>query len=230
MSRRLILFDIDETLINPSGVGRRAISNALAMLFNVPPEATRVSMAGKTDPQILYEILTNAGMTESECEARVPELIELYLKTLECELENANGYKLHAGVNELLAELDSHAEGRLGLLTGNVERGARMKLSKFDLNRYFPMGAFGSDSRDRMALPAIAHERAIRHYGENYQPHELVIIGDAENDILCAKGFGARSLAVGTGRTSKEQLLALSPDFLFDSLQDTKAILEAIFV
>jgi phosphoglycolate phosphatase len=228
-NKRLVLFDIDETLIYSDGAGRRAVSGAIAKLFKVPPEAAQVSMSGKTDPQILHEILTNAGMSEAEYQERVPEFTEVYLQALERELESANTYKLHMGVCELINELDRHEHALLGLLTGNIERGARLKLQRFDLNKYFPVGAYGSDAMDRMALPEIAKQRGEKHYGQSFEPGQLVIIGDAENDIRCAKGFGAKSLAVNTGRTTREQLAALSPDYLFSSLVDTQAILAAIF-
>jgi phosphoglycolate phosphatase len=228
-NKRLVLFDIDETLIYSDGAGRRAVSGAISKLFNVPPEAAQVSMSGKTDPQILHEILTNAGMSEAEYQARVPEFTEVYLQALELELKNAATYKLHAGVMELINELNGHEHALLGLLTGNIERGARLKLERFDLNKYFPMGAFGSDAMDRNDLPEIAKQRGEKHYGQSFEPSQLVVIGDAENDIRCAKGFGAKSVAVNTGRTTREQLLALSPDFLFPSLVDTNAILNAIF-
>jgi phosphoglycolate phosphatase len=227
---RLVLFDIDETLTHSDGVGRRAVSGALAKLFNIPPEAAKVFMSGKTDPQILEEIMTNAGMSQSEYEKRLPEFTEIYLKALERELESATStFHLHEGVIELINDLNRHEHAFLGLLTGNIERGARLKMEKFGLNPYFPIGAFGSDAKDRMKLPEIAKQRAEKQYGQRFEPGQLVIIGDAENDILCAKGFGAKSLAINTGVTTREQLMALSPDFLFASLVDTKAILDAIF-
>src|SRR5271168_2671701 len=174
-SKRLVLFDIDETLIYSDGAGRRAVSGAIAKLFNVPPEAAQVSMSGKTDPQILHEILSNAGLSETEYQARLPEFTEVYLKALEHELKNASTYKLHKGVTELINELDGHEHALLGLLTGNIERGARLKLEQFDLNKHFPVGAFGSDAMDRMALPKIAKERGEKHYGQSFEPNQLVI-------------------------------------------------------
>jgi len=228
-AKRLVLFDIDETIMRSDGAGRRAVTTALHVLLGVPAEAVKVVMSGKTDPQIMHEILTNAGYPEEEQEKRVEELIERYLIALESEIASGDRYKLHLGASELIAALHEREDVELGLLTGNVERGARMKLSKFDLNRYFPIGAYGSDSRDRLKLPAIAHKRAQDHYGQPFELDEIVIIGDAENDILCAKGYGVVSLAVNTGRTSKAELEALSPDHLFATLEDTETILAAIF-
>ncbi len=113
-------------------------------------------------------------------------------------------------------------------MTGNLEKGARIKLERFNLNRFFPIGAYGCDSASRLDLPAIAHKRAQEHYNISLTPAQIVIIGDAENDVLCAKHYGAISLAVNTGTTSWQELSALEPHYLFPSLKDTSQILAAI--
>jgi phosphoglycolate phosphatase len=229
MAKRLVLFDIDETITYSDGAGRRAVSFALSKLLNVSPEATRISMSGKTDPQILHEILENSGYPLEERDAKFHEWTEIYLGALESEIQKPNTYNLHNGVKEIILHLHDNEDAYLGLLTGNIERGARLKLGLFDLNSYFPIGAYGSDNHDRMALPAIAHARAEEHYCEKFTPDQIIIIGDAENDIKCAKGYGAVSLAVNTGKTTREQLESLKPDFLFPSLANMDEILTAIF-
>ena len=229
--KRLILFDIDETMISSDGAGRRAIGKALASMFNIGPESITVSMSGKTDPQILSEILTTPGVDipARELESRLEEMYELYLGLLEEELAAARRYIIHEGVQELLDVLTRQEGAFLGLLTGNIEPGARLKLQRFDLNRYFPTGAYGSDSADRMKLPPIARERAGKHYRCEFVPEELVIIGDSIYDVMCARGYGARSIAVNTGVTTREALEEQSPDHLFPSLSDTDAVMKAIF-
>ena len=157
------------------------------------------------------------------------EILELYLGVLEEEIEKARYYIIHEGVVELLDALLAEERAYLGLLTGNIERGAHMKLRRFDLLRYFPIGAFGSDSANRLDLPAVACERAGKHFNLEFAPHEVVIIGDAVNDVLCAKGYGAISIAVNTGRTSWEDLQAQDPDYLLPSLKDTNQVLDLIF-
>lgn len=227
--KRLILFDIDETMISSDGAGRRAIGRVLAERFNVPKEAANIPMSGKTDPQILTEILAVAGWSDSDIEKRMGELLDIYLSILEDEIAASRYYIIHPGVVELLNDLHARQDTYLGLLTGNVERGARMKLSRFELNHFFPMGAYGSDSANRMDLPAIAARRAHKHFNIEFVPAEIVIIGDAINDVLCAKGYGAKSIAVNTGRTSWEDLERHQPDYLFKNLGDTNIVVQAIF-
>lgn len=226
--QRLVLFDIDETMISSDGAGRRAIGKALMDLFGVKPESITVSMSGKTDPQILSEILRAAEMSEEEIQSRLSEMFELYISILKEELKKCNRYIMHKGVPEILEILHKHDDVCLGLLTGNIETGARMKLDIFDLNRYFPIGAYGSDSADRMELPHVANLRAKDHYGVQFRPEQLVIIGDSIYDVMCAKGYGARCIAVNTGVTRREELEEQKPDYLFATLEDAPVVLNAI--
>lgn len=226
---RLVLFDIDETMISSDGAGSRAIGRALCDTFGIDTSNITISMSGKTDPQILSEIFKIANVVEAEMEHLKEEMFKVYLNLLKEEIGNASYYIVHDGVYELLDALEGHDRGYLGLLTGNIEQGARMKLERFNLNKYFPLGAYGSDSANRMELPAIATTRANAHYNLRFSPHEVVIIGDSIYDVLCAKGYGAKSIAVNTGKTSRADLEEQKPDFLFDSLADTNALLNAIF-
>lgn len=227
--KRLILFDIDETILKSDGAGRRAISRALREIFGKDFQMDHVSMSGKTDPQILHEILNHAGMDRQEIENSLESIYAIYIELLREEIDNAKFFRLHEGVVELLESLSNNDKTFLGLLTGNIEKGARLKLSRFELNDYFPIGAYGCDSADRMQLPAVAVNRAVSHFNRNFQADETVIIGDSIYDVLCAKQYGARSIAVNTGLTSKEQLEAQSPDYLFASLKDTNAVMDAIW-
>jgi phosphoglycolate phosphatase len=226
--KRLVLFDIDETMISSDGAGKRAIARVLNQHYQVPEEAMRISMSGKTDPQILREIFSGCGK-EDAFENCTEHIFELYLGVLEEEIEKARYYIIHEGVVELLEALLADERAYLGLLTGNIERGAHMKLQRFDLLKYFPIGAFGSDSADRLDLPAIAAKRAHGHFDIKFAPSEVVIIGDAVNDIRCAKGYGAVSIAVNTGRTTWAELQEQNPDYLLRSLKDTQHVLELIF-
>lgn len=226
--KRLVLFDIDETMVHSDGVGRRAMEAALKQVFDDRVDANGHNMSGKTDPQICYELLTALGYTVDQINERLALTFKVYLELLEKEIENANRFGLHTGVVELLQELEMHPECHLGLLTGNIEDGARLKLKPFDLNSYFVFGAFGSDSADRMDLPLFAHKRAEEVFGKEFAREEICIIGDAVNDVLCAKGYGVRSIITATGKTRKDTLASLSPDYLFDSLNDTKTVLSAI--
>lgn len=201
---------------------------ALKQVFDERIDAATHNMSGKTDPQICYELLTSLGYTKEEVDSKLPLAFKVYVELLEMEIEKAGRYGLHLGVVELIRELEAHPECYLGLLTGNIEEGARLKLTPFDLNSFFVFGAFGSDSADRMDLPLFAHKRANEIFGKVFERDEIVIIGDAVNDVLCAKGYGVKSVITATGKTQKETLAALNPDYLFDSLADTKLVYDAI--
>jgi phosphoglycolate phosphatase-like HAD superfamily hydrolase len=229
MTDRLVLFDIDETMISSDGAGRKAIHRVLNQLYGVHEDTTRgVIMSGKTDPQILREILEAHKMPEAEIPAAIDKLLDIYLDILEEEILNAGYYIVHDGVFELVEALGHYSNVYLGLLTGNVERGARMKLEQFGLNKYFPIGAYGSDSHNRLDLPAVGRGRGEEYYKVKFTATDLVIIGDAVNDVRCAKHFGAKCIAVNTGRTTRAELEAQKPEYLFPSLSDTQAIIDAI--
>lgn len=226
--KRLILFDIDETMIYSDGVGRRALEAALKQVFDDSIDTSAHSMSGKTDPQICIEVLSKAGYSLPEIMERLPLTFKIYVKLLEGEIERAGHYGIHRGVVDLLEELAQRPGCHLGLLTGNIEEGARLKLKPFALNSYFPFGAFGSDSADRMELPSFAHRRAEEVFEKDFAREDMVIIGDAVNDVLCARGYGVKCIISATGKTPKETLVEHNPDYLFDSLADTPAVLEAI--
>lgn len=185
-------------------------------------------MSGKTDPQIVVEILVSQGVSRSEALSAVSQVLALYLSFLDEEIERSKYYIIHPGVREALDEL-SKSQAKLALLTGNVEVGARKKLARFSLNDYFPFGAYGCDSANRLDLPAFAVRRAKENLGLDFAPEEIVVIGDSVNDIACAHGYGARALAVNTGRTSWQDLEREKPAYLFKDLSDTAEVLKAIF-
>jgi phosphoglycolate phosphatase-like HAD superfamily hydrolase len=216
-------------MISSDGAGRRAIGRALCDTFGIDSSNMNVRMSGKTDPQILSEIFKAANVVEADMEHKKEEMFRVYLTLLQEEIKKAAYYIVHPGVYELLDALERHDRGYLGLLTGNIELGARMKLEQFDLNKYFPLGAYGSDSANRMELPEIATQRARKHFDVPFSNEQVVIIGDSIYDVLCAKGYGAKSIAVNTGVTPKADLEEQQPDFLFDNLSDTTAVMNAIF-
>ena len=229
-SRRLILFDIDETILSSDGAGRRAIARVMRGVHaDIPDAALKINMSGKTDPQIFSEILAIANKTYDGHEEILGVFLEPYLKALDEEIAGAGSYYMHVGVMDLLLALKKHKGAYLALLTGNVETGARMKLKPFDLNKYFPFGAFGSDSANRLDLPAVARQRAKEHYDIDFSPEQIVVIGDSVNDILCAHNHGAKCIAVNTGKTPREELENLHPAYLFANLSDTTNVVNAIF-
>ncbi len=228
MTRRLVLFDIDETMIKSDGAGRRAITRALASVFGITGDTTSMIMSGKTDPQICLEIMSCQGVLPAEIDGKLASVFAVYPPLLKEEIELSQGFKLHEGVRELLQALESEASACLGLLTGNIEAGARLKLNPFSLNGFFPIGAFGCDSADRMDLPKIAADRAAAFYQVGFAAGDVVIIGDSVNDVRCASGFGAICIAVNTGKTTRAELEESRPTYLFDTLSNTGEIMRAI--
>ena len=224
---RLILFDIDGTLIRDDGVAREAYAHALREVYGHPGHVQKYDFSGKTDPEITHMVLGDAGFERETIEEGFTRLWPIYLKGLE---ERASTERIHVlmGVRSLLERLSERDDVTLALVTGNIEPGARVKLEPHDLNRYFPFGAFGSDSADRTELPPIAIQRASSHEGRTFAAREVVIIGDSIYDVRCGVPHNATTVAVATGRTSREALAAERPDHLLDSLADTDRVLAAI--
>ncbi len=208
------------------------MARALKESHDIPEEATRISMSGKTDPQIMREIFASQGLDfgeEASAAVKINQLIDLYLTYLDQELSASQTMIMHEGVVQILDRLRSDSNCYLGLLTGNVEIGARKKLHFFDLNHYFEIGAYGSDSANRLDLPQFAVKRAQDHFSNQFAPEEVIIVGDSVNDIACAHGYGAQVIAVNTGKTPWKDLEERNPQHLFKNLADTEAVYKAIF-
>lgn len=230
MKRRLVLFDIDGTILLSGGAGRRAITAALSEAVGDVDAFSGIRFDGKTDPQIVGELLAAAGHARPHDEAHVAALCERYVTLLEQELQGSTaGTKVMPGVPHLLDRLEAESAVVLGLLTGNLARGARLKLSAAGIAPgRFLVGAYGSDSGHRPDLPAIAAKRAEPHFGRTPLRDEVVIIGDTPADIYCGAGIGARALGVATGGYGVEDLAACGPHAVFADLSDTDAVLAAI--
>jgi phosphoglycolate phosphatase-like HAD superfamily hydrolase len=225
--RRLVLFDIDGTILTDRGASRSAFGDALNSVFGYDGDLSRYDFSGRTDPQIAHMVLRDAGHEAHDIEARLPRLWEIYLEGL---ARNTTPERVHvmAGIRELLAELHTHGEVLLALLTGNIEPGARLKLGGAGLNGYFPFGAFGSDSADRTQLPPIAMERASAHAGRHFRGADVVIIGDSIYDVRCGVPYEATTIAVASGKTPAEKLRAESPTHFFEDASDLGAVMNAI--
>jgi phosphoglycolate phosphatase len=224
---RLLLFDIDGTLLETHGVGRRAVEAALSELTGSPVSTEGISFSGKTDPQILREVLTASGADAPWLDGRFPEALAAYERTAATLLDPARVSALPGAV-ALVERLAAEGGSQLALLTGNIRPMAYRKVDALALGGYFPFGAFGCDHEDRNCLPAVAAERAEAHTGRRFGPEETVVIGDTPRDVECARAFGARVLAVATGRFSREELEAHDPDVLLDDLRDVSACLDAL--
>ncbi|CAN5814434.1 HAD hydrolase-like protein [soil metagenome] len=225
---RLILFDIDGTLLTAGGAPRRAFRRALIEHFGTSGDEARTDFSGKTDPQIVYELMGRAGFDDHRIGERIERLFEHYLEGLERELRTEAGHRLHPGAAEVVGSLAEDPRVVLGLVTGNVERGARLKLERFDLWRRFAVGAFGSDHRDRDRLPQIAIERACRLTGRDFTGADAIVVGDTPADIRCARAAGALAVAVATGRPTREELEAARPDVLLESLEEWTGLMAGL--
>jgi len=225
---RLILFDIDGTLLSAQGAGRRALSRALHTAYGTQGGIASYSFAGKTDLQIVFELMGGAGLPTDRVRERLDDCFEAYARALAEEIGDGRHVKILPGVADLVARLQGADSVVLGLLTGNIEAGARIKLEPTGLWPAFRTGAYGSDHADRGALPSLAARRAHALTGYAFRPREVLVLGDTPLDIGCARGFGAVSVAVATGQHSRAELEAEQPDLLFDSFADVDTALAAL--
>jgi phosphoglycolate phosphatase-like HAD superfamily hydrolase len=215
---RLILFDVDGTLVECGRQVRPLFGEVLVEVFGTTGDIDGYDFAGKVDPQIVLDLMAGAGLERPAVEAELPRFRALYLERLDRCLARG-GIRLLPAVGELLERLAGRSgDAALGLLTGNWEPGARTKLAPFDLNRFFPFGAYGCDAVERSALPPVALARAARATGRRFAPEETLIVGDSVHDIRCARAHGIRCLAVATGRTPAAVLAAAGPDWLVPDL------------
>lgn len=229
--RKLVLFDIDGTILLTAGAGRRAIVTAIREDVGGTSVLPEVRFDGKTDPQIVTELLEAAGQPGPHEPERIAALCARYVDLLQLELEQQPGKTtLMPGVQSLLDRLEQEDGVVLGLLTGNVALGATLKLRSGGLDPdRFRVGAYGSDSALRPELPPIAARRAEPYFGRVPSGDEVVIIGDTPADVSCGACIDARAVAVATGAYSVADLMACAPHAAFENLCDTDRVLEAIF-
>lgn len=231
---KLVLFDIDGTLLWTDGAGRRAIHRALLDQAGTAGPIETYRFDGKTDPQIVGDLLRLAGCPQAGDEAMIQAVCQRYVDHLRAELERpARATRLMAGVAPLLEQLEvrqATGEALVGLLTGNVAPGAALKLRSAGLDpARFRVGAYGSDSARRADLPQVAAERAAALTGRRFSGPDVVIVGDTPDDVACGRPVGARSVAVATGSYDVAALRATGAAYVFESLADTTAVLRAIF-
>ena len=224
---KLILFDIDGTLVLTGGAGGRAMARAFEDVFGLQHGMPSISMAGRTDAWIVAQMAANHGL------ACTPEIFarfhDAYINHLMTEIHKPGPQKgILPGVREVLEALAGHRGAHLALLTGNFERGARIKLEYFDLWRYFVAGAFGDRTHDRNSLLEMALDRVAAVGGPAIAAADTVIVGDTPLDVAVAIAGGARSLAVATGSYDVETLRASGADVVVEDLLDIEAVLEGL--
>jgi phosphoglycolate phosphatase-like HAD superfamily hydrolase len=228
MDMRLILFDIDGTLIHGNRAGRAAMSNALHEVFGTTGPIEDYDMAGKTDRQIVSDLLTAAGIASSTIEAARLRVYHLMAEHGE-RLFPEHGIRPCPGVPALLAALRRRKDVLLGLLTGNISQTAPLKLLAAGIDPgQFAVGAYGSESEDRNQLPALAMQRAQARTGMAISGAETIVVGDTPADIVCARRSGACAIAVATGTHSASVLGSYRPDYLLPDLSDTAHVLEIL--
>jgi phosphoglycolate phosphatase len=231
--QRILLWDIDGTLMRTTRAGsfKDYTIPMLEEVFGTAGRLPEMKVSGMTDLQIVGEALKHEGFTHEHIRERVHELRESYMKAMHKFTGNGQEvFEVLPGVREALQAVADHPRYQSALVTGNIEPAAYLKMEIAGLADFFPLpGAFGDESHDRRDLPTLAADRIRKHLDVDLAPSQFIVIGDTPNDIECARHFGARSVAVGTGRFySTEQLLACSPDSFIPSLIDTSLFMKTL--
>jgi phosphoglycolate phosphatase-like HAD superfamily hydrolase len=230
---RILLWDIDGTLIRsakPGGYKEYTIP-VLEEIFGTAGRLGDMRVSGMTDLQIIFEALKESDVSQEQILAEIDRLSRRI--TEEARRVTGNGvefFQLLPGVRETLQTLHEHPRYQSALLTGNIEPMADLKMELMGLDQFFTLpGAFGEESHIRRDLPALAAERIRNHLQTDIPPEHFIVIGDTPNDIDCARHFGARAVAVGTGRFySDDEIRAAEPDAVLPDLSDTNLVLRAL--
>jgi len=206
---KLLLFDVDQTLISTGGAGIRALNRAFEQLFSLQNAMDGILPHGKTDPGIIREIFATRTV-ESPCDGyptSLEPILNSYLTFLKEEIESSTSYKVLPGIENILDSMAGRSDVLVGLATGNVEAGARIKLARGNLNRYFAFGGFGSDSENRTLLVKRGAETAAAFSGRSLAPSSTFVIGDTPRDIEAGREAGFQTVGVATGKYSRSDLM-----------------------
>jgi len=218
---RLVLFDIDGTLLHTNSVGIRAFARTLETEFNVHNGTAGLKFAGRTDTGLVRELFVKHGIEPSKKNFRL--FFDSYTNCLAQMLVETGG-EICPGAEKLIEELQALPNPPLlGLLTGNIRLGAEIKLRHFNLWEIFKTGAFADDHEDRNEIAAVAHQRGCEALGEQLRGDEVVVIGDTPHDVACGRAIGAKVLAVATGVTPLAELEALRPEWAVADLTKIEA-------
>jgi phosphoglycolate phosphatase-like HAD superfamily hydrolase len=214
--------------VTARGAGRTALGAALRQVYGAVGDIDGYDFRGKTDPRIVFDLMRGAGVPDDVIEARMATCFDAYVAHLERHIGDGAHVTVLPGIAEVVRGLAAREDALVGLLTGNIEAGARAKLRPTGLFSLFRVGAYGSDSMDRRRLPAVACERARRLAGREFPFERVTIIGDTPLDVDCARACGAVAVAVATGFHAHDELAACAPDLLFADFSDVARALAAL--
>lgn len=223
--KKLLLFDIDGTLLLTGRAGEHALRLAFKERFGVDDDLSSISFAGSTDGAIARQMFAGHGIPPTP--ENIADLFDGYVHHLALELPRRQGRVL-PGIVRLLEALHGRDDCVLGLLTGNIERGAELKLSHYGVWDFFEFGAFADDHVDRNKLGPVAHSRAVEKHGISFGAQDVFVLGDTPRDIDCARAAGFVAVAIATGSYGKDELAGHKPDLLFEDLSDTDGVLRAL--
>lgn len=224
---RLFLFDIDGTLVSVRGAGRAAFARALEDTYSTAGAIQQFDFRGRTDLSIVHELMTAAGVPVERIRAGLDACFEAYARELTVQIGDGSRVHVLPGVDAIVRRLGQRDDVVVGLLTGNIEAGARIKLTPTGLWPIFRVAAYGGDDADRRCLPAIARDRA-RALGYDFPFDRITIIGDTPLDVACARSCGAVAVAVATGQHPTDELASCQPDHLFSSLADVDRVVSLL--
>lgn len=222
---RLILFDIDGTLLHVDEGSRTAVIKSIEHVTGQVASLKNISFSGRTDPDIFRDVLDRNGLPSTD--NVLANVLNAYTEIAQSAIQAPNVRSL-PGAASVLSLLSNRSDIFLGLVTGNVEPIAFHKLKAAGFDGYFSVGGFGSDHANRSKLPALAIRRATEYAGHPFSAEHTVIIGDTGHDVACAKDSGTRSVAVCTGRADSVDLTRHNPDLLLENLQEPDGVIERL--
>jgi len=222
LKTKLILFDIDGTLLTSGGAGESALRLAVKDRFGRDDDLKDIEIAGRTDTAIARQIFARHAVEPTP--ENLGAFFDRYLHHLSAELRLGKGALL-PGILELLRALRGRPHVAVALLTGNLSRGAEIKLTHYGIWEYFDFGAYADDHTDRNQLGKFARARALEKHGVEFLPADIFVLGDTPHDIDCGRAFGAKTVAIATGNYSRDQLASHNPDYLFENLKDVPRVL-----
>ena len=225
MQKKLLLFDIDGTLITSGGAGEHALRLGIKDRFGVDEDLRGIEIAGRTDSGIARQFFAKHALPDTP--GNTASFFEGYLEHLAILLPKKEG-RLLPGILELLDVLKSRDDVVLALLTGNLARGAQLKLTHYGVWDYFEFGAYADDHHDRNQLGHFARTRAKERHGVEFPAERIYVLGDTPHDITCARAIGAKAVAIATGQYTHAQLAGHAPDFLFDDFGNVNAVVSAL--